>query len=53
MVLQRLEGCSDREAVDRFAYLRWKYGAGAAVNLARLGVLHLNRQAAGWAISTP
>jgi hypothetical protein len=25
MVLQRLEGCSDREAVDRFAYdLRWR-----------------------------
>jgi hypothetical protein len=29
MVLQRVEGCSDREAVDRFAYdLRWKYAAG-------------------------
>jgi hypothetical protein len=29
MVLQRLEGCSDREAVDRFSYdLRWKYAAG-------------------------
>ena len=29
MVLQRLEGCSDREAVDRFAYdARWKYAAG-------------------------
>jgi hypothetical protein len=29
MVLQRLEGCSDREAVDRFAYdLRWKYACG-------------------------
>lgn len=29
MVLQRLEGLSDREAVDRFAYdLRWKYAAG-------------------------
>ncbi len=29
MVLQRLEGCSDREAVDRFAYdVRWKYAAG-------------------------
>ncbi len=28
MVLQRLEGCSDREAVDRFAYdLRWRYAA--------------------------
>jgi hypothetical protein len=29
MVLQRLEGCSDREAVDRFAYdLRWRDAAG-------------------------
>jgi hypothetical protein len=29
MVLQRVEGCSDREAVDRFAYdVRWKYAAG-------------------------
>ena len=29
MVLQRIEGCSDREAVDRFAYdVRWKYAAG-------------------------
>jgi hypothetical protein len=29
MVLQRLEGLSDREAVDRFAYdVRWKYAAG-------------------------
>src|SRR5258708_30945646 len=29
MVLQRIEGASDREAVDRFAFdLRWKYGAG-------------------------
>ncbi|MGH2751675.1 MAG: IS1182 family transposase [Actinomycetota bacterium] len=29
MVLQRLEGCSDREAVDRFTFdLRWKYAAG-------------------------
>ena len=28
-VLQRLEGCSDREACDRFAYdLRWRYAAG-------------------------
>jgi Transposase domain (DUF772) len=28
MVLHRLEGCSDREAVDRFAYdLRWRYAA--------------------------
>ena len=29
MVLQRIEGCSDREAVDRFAFdMRWKYAAG-------------------------
>jgi hypothetical protein len=29
MVLQRLEGCSDREACDRFAHdLRWRYAAG-------------------------
>ena len=29
MVLQRLEGLSDREAVDRFAFdLRWKYACG-------------------------
>ncbi len=29
MVLQRLEGCSDREAADRFAFdARWRYAAG-------------------------
>ncbi len=29
MVLQRLEGCSDREAVERFQFdARWKYAAG-------------------------
>src|SRR5258705_5025242 len=29
MVLQRIEGLSDREAVDRFAFdARWKYAAG-------------------------
>jgi Transposase domain (DUF772) len=29
MVLQRIEGCSDREAADRFAFdTRWKYAAG-------------------------
>jgi hypothetical protein len=29
MVLQRLEGLSDREAVDRFTHdARWKYAAG-------------------------
>jgi hypothetical protein len=32
MVLQRIEGCSDREAVDRFAFdVRWKYAAGGLV----------------------
>src|ERR1022692_4123117 len=31
MVLQRLEGCSDREAVDRFTYdARWKLRGGRA-----------------------
>jgi Transposase DDE domain/Transposase domain (DUF772) len=30
MVLQRLEGLSDREAVDRYAFdVRWRYAAGA------------------------
>ena len=29
MVLQRIEGCSDPEAVDRFSFdARWKYAAG-------------------------
>jgi hypothetical protein len=29
MVLQRLDGCSDRDAVERFTYdARWKYAAG-------------------------
>lgn len=32
MVLQRVEGLSDREAVDRFAFdARWKYAAGGLV----------------------
>jgi len=31
MVLQRLEGLSDREAADRFAFdVRWRYAAGVA-----------------------
>ena len=31
MVLQRIEGCNDREAADRFAFdARWKYAAGGA-----------------------
>ena len=29
MVLQRIEGCSDRDAVERFCFdMRWKYAAG-------------------------
>jgi hypothetical protein len=29
VVLQRIEGCNDQEAVDRFAFdARWKYAAG-------------------------
>jgi hypothetical protein len=29
MVLRRIEGCSGREAVDRFCFdARWKYAAG-------------------------
>jgi len=39
MVLQRFEGASDREAVDRFAFdLRWKYAAG--VDLDYPGFVH-------------
>lgn len=31
MVLQRIEGCSDREAVERFAFdVRWRYAAGVS-----------------------
>src|SRR3954471_9544145 len=40
MVLQRIEGCSDREAVDRFAYdARWKYAAGG-LDFAYPGFVH-------------
>jgi hypothetical protein len=40
MVLQRLEGLSDREAVDRFAFdVRWKYAAGG-LSLAYPGFAH-------------
>src|ERR1017187_1741357 len=36
MVLQRIEGCSDREAVDRFAFdARWKYAAGGLISTTR------------------
>jgi hypothetical protein len=43
MVLQRLEGLSDREAVDRFAFdIRWRYAAGAGGwdGAARAGFAH-------------
>jgi hypothetical protein len=40
MVLQRLEGLSDREAVDRFAFdVRWKYAAGG-LNFDHPGFVH-------------
>jgi hypothetical protein len=40
MVLQRIEGCSDREAVDRFTYdARWKYAAGG-LDFAYPGFVH-------------
>jgi Transposase DDE domain/Transposase domain (DUF772) len=40
MVLQRIEGCSDREAVDRFAFdVRWKYAAGG-LNFDHPGFVH-------------
>jgi DDE family transposase/transposase-like protein DUF772 len=40
MVLQRIEGCSDREAVDRFTYdARWKYACGG-LDLAYPGFVH-------------
>ena len=35
MVLQRLEGLSDREAADRLAFeVRWRYAAGVAAAVA-------------------
>ena len=40
MVLQRFEGCSDREAVDRFSFdARWKYAAGG-LDLGYPGFVH-------------
>jgi hypothetical protein len=40
MVLQRIEGCSDREAVDRFTFdARWKYAAGG-LNFDYPGFVH-------------
>lgn len=40
MVLQRLEGLSDREAVDRFTYdARWKYAAGS-LSFSYAGFVH-------------
>src|SRR5207244_5497080 len=36
MVLQRIEGCCDREAADRFAFdARWKYAAGGWTSITR------------------
>lgn len=43
MVLQRLEGLSDREAVDRFAFdVRWRFAAGAGGwdGASRVGFAH-------------
>jgi hypothetical protein len=43
MVLQRLEGLSDREAVDRFTFdVRWRYAAGAGGfdGIGRTGFAH-------------
>jgi hypothetical protein len=40
MVLQRIEGCSDRESVDRFTFdARWKYAAGG-LDFAYPGFVH-------------
>jgi IS5 family transposase len=40
IVLQRIEGCSDREAVDRFTFdARWKYAAGG-LNFDYPGFVH-------------
>jgi hypothetical protein len=40
MVLQRIEGCSDREAVDRFTFdARWKYACGG-LDFAYPGFVH-------------
>src|SRR5213083_823096 len=40
MVLQRIEGCSDREAVERFTFdARWKYAAGG-LEFAYPGFVH-------------
>jgi hypothetical protein len=40
MVLQRFEGCSDRDAVDRFTYdARWKYACGG-LDFAYPGFVH-------------
>ena len=40
MVLQRLEGLSDREAVERFSFdVRWKYAAGG-LDLEYPGFVH-------------
>ena len=48
MVLQRLEGLSDREAADRFAFdVRWRYAAGVADAVAGPGDRELRPHGAG------
>jgi Transposase domain (DUF772) len=48
MVLQRLEGLSDREAADRFAFdVRWRYAAGVADAVAGGGDGQLRPHRAG------
>jgi len=49
MVLQRLEGLSDREAVDRFTFdARWRYAAGLVAGMGRAGPVSPTRS---WSIS--
>jgi hypothetical protein len=45
MVLQRLEGCSDREAVERYSFdARWRYAAGVGgLRRRRVGKLRAHR----------
>jgi Transposase domain (DUF772) len=51
MVLQRIEGCSDREAVERFCFdMRWKYAAGG-LDFDYPGFVHtvlIDMRARGW-----
>lgn len=44
MMLQRVEGCGDREAVDRFAFVaRWKYAAGGLDSTIRVSCTRCSR----------